>query len=610
MWETTQTKIHLISELNQTPVDDKRLDFLLQLAYLSKRDIPNEWLDQATQLLNVPGFQSAQLQQAHYHFIAGYHLFYQKIERHKAQLHLEQALKLYRALDNKRGTLESLVYLADLFNREHNHEEAYNYIEQARQLIRQHDFPESVLGQFYYKTGSIYLKLELYEIAEEYGNHALQIGYQLERPLLIVGGLWLLSILHTRQQKFETALNYAQQYLAYAVQQDVHSWFVSALTSVVVCYCHSDQLEEAIALMNSNFESGRLARDSECAADCYVEIGKAFIAEQQWLKAAPYLQDAAEVYEQHDILKTNSDCLRLLSEVYAALGNYQKAYKLMQSYNGWQIVQMEIAQKKEAAKQATTYELKLKMQETKLLKETNEALRRLHQHKDEVFQIVTHDLKNPISAALLNVHMLQEYSLAPDDKRVNRIVEALITMNEIVTQLSDIAQADPDLLEPEFGEIDLAAALQSSVNQFVSVALDKKQQLRVNSLHPVKVLGQPIWLKQIFSNLISNALKYSHEESVITIDSYVDQASNQVVVSVADNGLGFSGSDLAHLFQKYTKLSAKPTGNEPSTGLGLYIVKQMVDRMNGTVSVESAGKDKGSTFIVRFPIASKRPQIK
>ena len=83
----------------------------------------------------------------------------------------------------------------------------------------------------------------------------------------------------------------------------------------------------------------------------------------------------------------------------------------------------------------------------------------------------------------------------------------------------------------------------------------------------------------------------------------IKQEDRQAILEIADEGLGFTEEDKKNLFQRFTRLSSKPTGGETSTGLGLSIVKTLVEAHHGKISAESDGKDKGSKFIVEIPVA-------
>jgi signal transduction histidine kinase len=106
-------------------------------------------------------------------------------------------------------------------------------------------------------------------------------------------------------------------------------------------------------------------------------------------------------------------------------------------------------------------------------------------------------------------------------------------------------------------------------------------------------------IREAIDNLISNAIKYSPVGGNISVQ--VDQDSNNTVIRVVDEGAGLSPEDIGRLFGRFQRLSAKPTAGESSTGLGLSIVKRIVDMHGGEVTANSAGPGQGSTFTITLP---------
>jgi signal transduction histidine kinase len=126
----------------------------------------------------------------------------------------------------------------------------------------------------------------------------------------------------------------------------------------------------------------------------------------------------------------------------------------------------------------------------------------------------------------------------------------------------------------------------------------------------------------VLENLISNAIKYSHEGSRIWIEvckkDMPDTSSSQsaertgkwIRIAVKDEGQGLSEEDMKRLFGRFQRLSAVPTGGESSTGLGLYITRQIVKRHGGRIWAESEGKGKGAAFFIELPASSEEVQSK
>jgi signal transduction histidine kinase len=165
----------------------------------------------------------------------------------------------------------------------------------------------------------------------------------------------------------------------------------------------------------------------------------------------------------------------------------------------------------------------------------------------------------------------------------------------------------------EKSTIDLSALLHTVVENNQQLAQRKSQCLEV-SLEPqlfAEVDSKRMY--EVFENLLSNAIKYSPEGKTIWVSSIKvggyatseQQApANRLRVTIRDEGQGLTEDDMQKLFGRFQRLSARPTGGESSTGLGLSIVKKIVELHGGKVWAESEGKDKGSAFFVELPAAT------
>jgi signal transduction histidine kinase len=135
---------------------------------------------------------------------------------------------------------------------------------------------------------------------------------------------------------------------------------------------------------------------------------------------------------------------------------------------------------------------------------------------------------------------------------------------------------------------------------FANQMLSKEQKFELASEAGCRVRGDPEWLKVIFDNLISNAVKFSPRQSSIAIT--VSCQGEKALVTVKDQGPGLTPEDKKKLFGKFQRLSARPTGGESSTGLGLSIAEQLVRKAGGRIWAASE-TGQGSTFYVELPRA-------
>ena len=244
-------------------------------------------------------------------------------------------------------------------------------------------------------------------------------------------------------------------------------------------------------------------------------------------------------------------------------------------------------------------------------KELQLALQKLREHQllqQRFFNIAVHDLKNPLSTLRI---LCTEIGKLVDNAEVQQLLamaqDPLNTMEELVQDILTVTrlQAEQDVLEIQ--PVNLAELLQASVYEFAPQAEKKNIQLILDlpeDLPPIE--GDYRRLKQVFDNLISNGIKYTPPGGTVTITASANQQA--VTVAVRDTGVGMTPEDLEKVFGEFQTLSAKPTGGESSTGLGLFIVHKIVTLHHGRITAASEGPGKGSTFTVTLPLRQPAKQ--
>jgi len=234
-----------------------------------------------------------------------------------------------------------------------------------------------------------------------------------------------------------------------------------------------------------------------------------------------------------------------------------------------------------------------------------QELRRLNEEKNEFMGIAAHDLRSPLGTINGFAELiLDDATMArPEvEDSARRIRDTATRMAEMVQNLLDANRIERGEMELKLAPTDLGALVASVVDAQRSRALAKSQTLRLESLTgPVQAVIDPSVTVQVIENLVSNAVKYSPPGKNIFVRLL--QPAEAVRCEVQDEGPGLSAEDQKKLFGKFARLSAKPTGGEHATGLGLSIVKKMVEAMDGKVWCESE-LGKGATFVVQFPMAS------
>ena len=237
--------------------------------------------------------------------------------------------------------------------------------------------------------------------------------------------------------------------------------------------------------------------------------------------------------------------------------------------------------------------------QTKQIISQKESLEELNDEKNHLMGIIAHDLRNPLSSTLSLAELMKSESENFDEDQmicINGIIKALNRMCAMVDRILDVKSLEAKKDQLNLEKVELSELIKNIYHSFESKIKDKNLMVRLNltSIH-AEVDRQ--YLLQILENLLSNAIKFSPQGKSIFLNLWVHDGKAHI--GIKDEGPGISSDDQEKLFHKYQQLSAKPTGGESSTGLGLSIVKKYTELMNGNVWCESE-PGKGAKFVVTF----------
>jgi signal transduction histidine kinase len=231
-------------------------------------------------------------------------------------------------------------------------------------------------------------------------------------------------------------------------------------------------------------------------------------------------------------------------------------------------------------------------------------LQRANGFKNEILGTVAHDLKNPLGVILGRTEMLTELIGADSSResitaQVEHIRDATKRLTSMVDHLISDAMADAFDITIRREPVDIAALVSEVAEANKPSAMNKQQVIAVSAPPDRFTMCDSDRMREAIDNLISNAIKYSPIGGKIALLVTHDDA--HTVIRVTDEGAGLLPEDLGRLFGRFQRLSAKPTAGESSTGLGLSIVKRIIDMHGGKVTADSAGPGQGSTFAIILP---------
>jgi two-component system sensor histidine kinase/response regulator len=239
------------------------------------------------------------------------------------------------------------------------------------------------------------------------------------------------------------------------------------------------------------------------------------------------------------------------------------------------------------------------------LKRARDELKQLAEDRDELLGILTHDLKNHLGGMDMSAQLLRDRTEAKADPKLRLMAENIShSSSQMLTFVKEfLANASADhSLNVRTEPVNLSDTAARAVQQHQETA--RRKQLVLKLVLPTNgslVQADGAALRQVFDNLLSNAIKFSAPGKQIRL-TVCPPGARFVECKVQDEGPGFSQDDRARMFRRYGRLSARPTGGEPSTGLGLSIVKKLVLAMQGELACEST-PGNGATFVFRLPRA-------
>jgi signal transduction histidine kinase len=237
-----------------------------------------------------------------------------------------------------------------------------------------------------------------------------------------------------------------------------------------------------------------------------------------------------------------------------------------------------------------------------ILQLMNNLLKEANEFKQEVLAIVAHDLRNPIGTILGFSQLIKDYY-----NDVDKTIEYAGHINTIASQMEDMvknflmtALNNSTEFQISMAWFDILELINSIVFSLDYLVKNKNQTLKFHfEPNNYDIFSDKLRIKEVIENLITNAIKYSEKGKEILVK--LSKSDGFIIIAVKDQGPGFSNEDLEKIYGKFQRLSARPTANESSSGLGLFITKQIIDRLKGIINLEST-PGEGSKFSIKIPI--------
>ena len=487
-------------------------------------------------------------------------------------------------------------------------QEAIDYLYQSEKVSIECGYDENI-HMIESTMGSVYIQLKMFDKALEHELKSLEIAEKLDSgsmksySYLGIGSCYYLL----------NRLDEAEKFLLKVFENETTE-FTKANTYYYLSKLNYDRgkFREAMRTAELGYNISIANHIQDYTALCLAMKGNIFLAEGNYESALRDLEEAirlAETFENKRIffrlykslikLYDKTGDYKSKSDAYAKLYEYHVEY--LENQSKLKIKQLNSEHLVEKAKDEAEIERLKNVELRKALEKVNRLngeLAELNSEKNEFMAVAVHDLKNPLQNILSTARMIKRSSPGAENTEfAENIIQQTDRMFTLISKLLSHNAVEEGKIRISRTEFKAESICRDILNDYREAASRKKMELRFeNGCNGHKLFTDYDILYEIMGNIVSNALKFSPGNTRVLLKTLED--GGNILFEVTDEGPGFSEDDKSRLFRKFSKLSAKPTMGESSTGLGLSIVKKLCKLIDAEILLESR-PGKGSSFRIK-----------
>ncbi|HRP58200.1 tetratricopeptide repeat-containing sensor histidine kinase [Agriterribacter sp.] len=552
-----------------------------------------------------------------------------------------------KRLDFNKGAVLSLRLKGIYQEFREEYDSAINYyyqaLEQAR-MLKRNEYESAALSDL----AMAYNNIDQPQKARDFFKEAFRVSMQRKEVSSIFTNSSNLGSIYNRLGYPDSALLYLEQAEGVARKYNLHLDLHSVYNNIGNAWFHKKQWDKALHFFKLNYSANIAGNDMEMLwYDC-LNIGDVYIEKKKFDSARKYIDLSFNMAKSQGSKKKEADVHLLYSKYYSVRGDYKSAYK---HFKNWHALDTALVNRRTlhtVAELQEKYNLKQKEQQNKmlgleierqklekrnilfmalgiaalaisafislllirrknnLLKKQNELIQkqnsklaRLNAEKNSLISVVSHDLNGPFtSIKMWSQILLSDVSnFTADQKKALYRIQSSADNGELL--IRDILYIEKEEIKHHtlnLEQLDVNAFLDDIVHMYRPQAQQKEIDMTYAAgRDPIMLISDRYIISRICENLLSNAIKFTPRGKKVLV-SLLD-TKEEIHIKVEDEGVGIAKEDIPYLFSKYRKISSMPTEGEYSTGLGLSIVKRLVEELNGKIVCESE-PGKGSLFTV------------
>ncbi|MEM9389077.1 MAG: tetratricopeptide repeat-containing sensor histidine kinase [Bacteroidota bacterium] len=540
----------------------------------------------------------------------------------------------------------ALNSLGRLYEGTAGYDKAIEYYNQALSVFK--SLGDKIgLAYIYSSLATFYQSQKSYGKAEEMSKRALALRMEEEIWAGVAFSYLELAKIYGDAEKHDLALNTLK--MAQSFSDSVQANLVlkaEVNTEIANQYRNRGKFEEAVALMEVAEKTAKGISNQNLFMKVYNEYGKLNHDLKKYEQAIDYHKKVVKAAENSAFWAELKNAYLELSRNYDKLGSTKQAYENFKKYNEIEIKFLDTEKARLVQQHDTRIALETRAKENELLKiekQKNEALiarqelrnlaliglvmvmfllavlfmffsikrkkdnakitqkknelAELNLQKDTLLNIMAHDLRAPFNriVGLLDLMKVDKENTTQYIKMIEDMGKSGV---DLIKNILEVNKLESGESAEVISTVNVEEFLREKIKNHQADAIAKQIAIKSEINIRKNFSTNELYLERIVDNLISNAIKYSNRDSEVKIKA--SKEDNQLAILVEDNGPGFTAEDKKNLFQKFKTLSARPTAGETSNGLGLSLVKTLVDKLGGEITLRSE-VGFGSTFEVLLP---------
>ncbi|MGB1285209.1 MAG: tetratricopeptide repeat-containing sensor histidine kinase [Aggregatilineales bacterium] len=548
-------------------------------------------------------------------------------DEEQALRHAMDAIALCEETDNIALSMQSELLMGILEMHFNEYASALKHLRDALTIARNIG-NETEAARILFHLGQLYLKTTELAQALRHFDESRAISERWMQTHLIAETYRYSCEAYAAMGEESQALDYGQRALSHYRDINDQAGEAVILSSLGAIYTGAGSYDKAMDFFERSLTLAKRNNQQEAIAGVLKASAELFMHSANLEMALDYLQQALNIARDLDARSLQRDIHQDMSEIYRQQSDYEKALHHHRLYHRLhedvlnreskrQMTRMDILHDVETVKRAAARDrqtntlLQREIERRKKAESDLQArasrLEQLEQIKTEMLQLAAHDLRTPLSIMLTTLEMVEFTSDTPfNDKQheyINGIRQNVRDMLRMLEDILSIERIERMFDEENREKFDLYERVSQAILNMHPQAQERKQYLKM-SLHATEapIMGDRAQITEAIKNIIGNAIKYTPEQGTIEVSLYLD--GDEAIFKVMDTGYGIPKDQQDGLFTAFYRAKTRDTMHIKGTGLGLHLVKNIVERHNGEVIFESVHK-KGSTFGFRLPLAPR-----